>query len=489
MKTTFLREVTLYRYRYIVGYVAFGILLFALLLFAIEQAPRGLSNQEMNSAVTSVNINVFRPTSTNIIDAPYHVLQKISIQQLGLTTVSIKLPSIIIGAITGVCIVLMLKKWFRRNVAIITAIMVVTSVGFLSLARSGTPMIMTMFWSVILLLGATQVLHATKHRFIWRLVCLAATAFLAYSPFGIYPLLAIVIAGFFHPHVRHQFKRGTWWQNLIAGLTVLIILLPLIIATIYNPAIGLTLLGVQTGEGFQASQTLTNGAQIIDMLFNFTNNTVGVVVTPLFGLATAALLILGLLKLLTASYSARSYMIFIWLGLLIPVLIFRPDMVLLVIVPATLILAIGIETLIRQWYDIFPRNPYARIAALVPLSVLLFSIITIDMSRYFYGHHYSPLAIGFHAELPAVRTNLDTHQVGTSNPVTIVTPPEQVAFYDLLRREFPKVTVVSDPGDKAPPLFVLHNSPAQITGKLPTRIITSDLSQPDQAVLLRVYAR
>lgn len=489
MKTTFLREITLYRYRYIVGYIAFGILLLALLLLAIDQAPRGLSDGEMNSAVTSVNVNVFHPVTTNVVDAPYHILQKASIQYLGLDPIAIKLPSIVIGAITGLGIVLMLQKWFRKNVALITAVIIVTSVGFLSLARAGTPMIMTAFWTVLLLLGATHVLHGEKHRFLWKLFCFVCIALLAYSPFGIYPLLVMVIAGIFHPHVRYRLKQGKWWQHLISILTVIIILAPLIISVIHTPSIGLQLLGADQLDEFQISQIPAHAKDVTSTLFNFTSNTSNVIAKPMFGIATTVLLILGLLKLFTASYSARSYMIFIWSILLIPLLLIRPDAVLLVIVPATLILAIGIETLIRQWYDIFPRNPYARIAALIPLTILVISIVGINMERYFYGSHYSPITPGFHAELPAVRANLQSHQLGREKAVTISVPQDQVAFYDLLRREYPRVVVNSNPTSTKPPIFVLDSTKPHFTDHAPTRIVTSDLSRDDQAVLLRVYSR
>lgn len=487
MKTTFLREVTLYRYRYILGYICFALLLFALLLLAIEQAPRGLTKAELDSAVASVNVNVFHPVTTNVIDAPYHLLQKASIQIFGLTPTAVKLPSIILGAIMGVGIVLMLQKWFRKNVAIITAVIVVTSVGFLTLARTGTPMIMTAFWTVMLLLGATHVLHSSKHSFLWKLFCFACVALLAYSPFGIYPLLALAVAGIFHPHVRYRLRRGKWWQHLILIGLVVIILAPLAIAIAFSPHVALTLLGLDQLHQFSWQALPGIALGIGGDLFNFTRNTVGATVTPLFGIATTILLLLGILKLCTASYSARSYMLFIWGFLLIPVLLLRPDMILLVLIPATLVLAIGIETLIRQWYDLFPRNPYARIAALIPLSVLVFSIVGINMERYFYGHHYNPQASQFHAELPAVRDVLHKNDANVQTKGLLVVPDNQVAFYDILRREYPKLQIVStaNPTPETPTV-VLDDAKTSITSQ-PKLIVTSDLADERHAVLLRTY--
>lgn len=486
-RTTFLREITLYRYRYILGYICFALLLFALLLLAIEQAPRGLTQAELDSSVASVNVNVFHPVTTNVVDAPYHLLQKTSIQIFGLTPTAIKLPSIILGAIMGVSIVLMLQKWFRKNVAIITAVIAVTSVGFLTLARTGTPMIMTAFWTVMLLLGATHVLHSSKYQFFWKLFCFACVALLAYSPFGIYPLLALAIAGIFHPHVRYRLKQGKWWQHVILISLVVIILAPLVIAIIFSSHIALTLLGLDRLDQFNWHTLPGVALGIGGDLFNFTRNTVGAIVTPLFGIATTVLLLLGILKLCTASYSARSYMLFIWGILLIPVLLLRPDMLLLVLIPSTLVLAIGIETLIRQWYDLFPRNPYARIAALIPLTILVFSIVAINMERYFYGHHYNPQVSEFHAELPAVRAVLHENKENVQTKGILVVPRDQVAFYDLLRREYPQLRIASAV-ESVPktPTIVLDEATAAITVQ-PKGIVTSDLADGRYAVLLRTY--
>ena len=489
MKMTFVKEVTLYQYRYLVGYIVIVVLLLGLLMLGLDQAPRGLTKDEMDSAVTSINVNVFNPIVTNVVDAPYHILQKVSIHYLGLSPTAIKLPSIVIGVMTGFGIILMLQKWFRKNVAIITALIIVTSTGFLGIARTGTPLIMTAFWTVMLLWGATHVLHAEKHTFIWKLFCFVSIALLAYSPFGIYPLLVMVIAGVFHPHVRNRLKQGVWWHHTVSVFAILLVIGPLLAAVIHTPSIGMQLLGLDKLNEFQWQQFIPNAISTFDNLFNFTNNSSNLIATPMFSIATTILLLLGLLKLFTASYSARSYMLFIWIVLLFVVLTLRPDMLLLVIVPATLILAIGMETLIRLWYDLFPRNPYARIAALIPLSILLISIVDINIERYFYGYHYSPLTSEFHPELPAVRNSLSSRQLGKTNPVVLSVPASQASFYNILHREYPKLTVNTDPSSSTLPIIVLNDTKPQLENKTPTQIITNDLSKEDQAVLLRVYSK
>jgi hypothetical protein len=181
-------------------------------------------------------------------------------------------------------------------------------------------------------------------------------------------------------------------------------------------------------------------------------------------------------------------MLLIWLALLIPVLLLNPSALPMVLTPAALIMAIGIETLIREWYGLFPRNPYARIAALLPLTILLASVVITNIERYYYGNHYTiDKTSAFHAELPAVRTTLDQNIVNKSS--NLIVPEQQTAFYDILRREYGQLKVSSHVGDSSTKanLIVIASSPEQPIGLVPHRITTNDLTE--NSVLLRVYNR
>ena len=66
----------LYKKRFIIGYILLAIGFLSLILFVPRLAPVGLSNAEMNSAVTSQNLNFHSIFDGNLIDLPYHLLQK-----------------------------------------------------------------------------------------------------------------------------------------------------------------------------------------------------------------------------------------------------------------------------------------------------------------------------------------------------------------------------------------------------------------------------
>ena len=123
MKKVIISKLFLYRHRFIIGYLLLGIVFTATLLYLPTITPNGLSEAEMESVVTSMNTGKDTVISGNIIDLPYHMLQKATILLFGLTTYGIKLPSIIIGALLCFLFVLLLNRWFKNNVACLASIL------------------------------------------------------------------------------------------------------------------------------------------------------------------------------------------------------------------------------------------------------------------------------------------------------------------------------------------------------------------------------
>jgi hypothetical protein len=161
-------------------------------------------------------------------------------------------------------------------------------------------------------------------------------------------------------------------------------------------------------------------------------------------------------------------------------LLIDPGQLPLLFVPSILLLAIGIETFISEWYKLFPRNPYARIGALLPLTLIFVGLIAIAITRYFYAYSYSDTSGTFHPELKMVQKEIKQ----TPN-VQLVVSQEHQSFYDILRAKNDRVSVV-DPSQmsKTGRRIVLATSHASVP-ELPKKIVTSPMRT--NAVLYRVY--
>jgi 4-amino-4-deoxy-L-arabinose transferase-like glycosyltransferase len=384
MKMSLIKEVLLYRYRFALGYTLYGIFVILLLFIGLGRIPLGLTLNEMRSVVTSAQFTPDTLLTASYLDAPYHIVQNISVHFLGLTELAIKLPSVIFALITAVALVVMLSRWFQPRIAIITGLIAVTTTPFLAMGRLGLPLIMMAFWLAIILLSATRILHSPKRALFWKFVLAISIGFSIYTPLMIYPIIALSIAGLLHPHVRYVIRTMKPQRIILAGVLFLLTIAPLGWSIYQHPSSLLALTGLPSDFAHLTFAQITNNLSYVSKsIVRISTPIAGEIITPLYGIVTLILIALGALKSGAEWFSARSYMIGLWLLLLAPVIIVNPYYLPAIYVPSVLLLAIGIETLIRSWYRLFPRNPYARIAGLIPLTILIATVALTNAGRYF----------------------------------------------------------------------------------------------------------
>lgn len=423
----------IYRWRYILGYTLVGLLLAGMLTFAGLFVPGGISAAEQESVVRSEALNVGDITSFAVPNVPYHLLQAASLEVFGVSEFTIKLPSLLLGLASAIGLILLLRRWFRPNIAVLASLIAVTTGQFVFIAQAGTPSIMYIFWPVVLLLLGTQITRASHHRLLWKVLFGIAVATSLYTPLSIYVLLAIAITISLHPHLRNAVRRLS--KLKVASVTTLagLIVVPLALAIIDRPSLGLTLLGLPTSWPIDL---FANFTLQLRQYFIFWEPSATTLLTPVFGLGTLLLIGLGLYRLFKTRETTRSYLIITWIVALIPILVLNPSITSIVFIPAVLLLAAGLTSLIDYWYRLFPRNPYARIAGLIPLIVLVATLIGAGIDRYVYGYHYSPsIASNFSQDLGLL----------PKSKVQLVVSDDQTSFYRAVASYRPSLNVVTVP--------------------------------------------
>jgi hypothetical protein len=432
----YVTDYTLYRWRYIIGYSLIGIIIVGLLIVAGLFVPGGLSQAEMQSVVASHSIafslDSFDPQA--IVNLPYHLLQRGSIELFGLSDLSIKLPSLLLGLVSAFGMLLLLRMWFRRNVSVLTAIIVITTGQFLFIAQSGTPSIMYVFFSIWLLVAAMMISRREKWVGAWKMVLFGIVALSLYTPLSLYILIALASAIVLHPHLRYLVRQLSKVKLLLAGLGSLILLIPIGYGLWRDPSIGLTLLGIPSAWPDLWANILQLGRQYLD----FITPTSGAIMTPLYGLGSMILIALGILHLATTKYTARSYIITAWIILLLPVLLINPEIIGVTFLPIVLLIAMGVSTLLGNWYQLFPRNPYARLAGLLPLTVLIGGMVFSGIDRYMYGYTYDPLTANhFSSDLRLLNNQLSQQKDAT----TLIVSQDERAFYEVAAKNYDNITV------------------------------------------------
>lgn len=392
MGKTKVTDLFVYRHRYAVGYILLAVAIISLLFLVGVLSPGGVSVAEQQSVVASTSISplsAMTQNPTTIINAPYHLLQKVSIDLLGMSTLSIKLPSLILGGLAILALHGLLRLWFRRNVALITSIIAASTGLFLFTTQEGTPAITYFFWNITLLWTVSMLTRGKDTSSLWLIVAAVLAAYSLYTPLQIYIIAGLVITCLIHPHARFVIFRRPLWALIGAGVTFLLFVTPLIISIIMDTSVLKALLAIPNDLALISHQR----ADLLTREYlGFWKPSNGAFITPAYGLALALTALIGVYRLFTAKYTAKSYILTTWLILTLPIIIFVPSAASFTLLPVVLLLAFAIDYLIRSWYRLFPYNPYARAAGLLPLAVLMVSLSIPCIERMAYGYHYSTAA-------------------------------------------------------------------------------------------------
>lgn len=428
MKSFSLASFPLYRWRYPLTYIGLAGLFVGLLFLAVVYAPGGTTTDELRQAVVSSRLDVNNLTPSVITDLPFHALQKASFMAFGVSYVSIKLPSLLLGTLTALAFAVLLHRWFRPNVAALTTILIVSTGLFVFLSQDGTPTILYVLWPTLLLLFSTLIAQRARQKVLWQILFAFTIAASLYSPASAYIIVALLLTALSHPKLRLGLRKVSPGLLVLPLMLVGVLLLPLILASISSPTLGLTLLGIPSSM----PNFLENLSTVFRHYFDFIRPNSGQLMTPIFGLGSLALVALGAHRLLKSRYTVRNYLITAWMILLVPVIIINPTFSPVILVPLILLMATGIDTLIRRWYMLFPKNPYARVAGLLPLILLISTLTSAGIERYVYGYHYSPeTATHFSRDVRVLERTLPTLKKG----VAVVVASDEREFYELYAKE------------------------------------------------------
>jgi hypothetical protein len=454
----------IYRWRYIVGYSIIGLLLAGLLIFAGLYVPGGISPEEMRATVRSDSLSLHDLSTFGVTSLPFYMIQATIFHFFGVSDFSIKVPSLILALFSAIGMILLLRRWFKPNIAVLTSLIVITTGQFLFIAQNGTPGILYVFWPILLLSLGTQVTRAKKGQLFWKISFAAAAALSLYTPLSIYPLIAVILAIILHPHLRNIVRRLSKVKIAISLVVGAVLVIPLIYLIATTPKLGLSLLGL---PAIWPPDIGANIMTLVRQFFLFWEPSNTTLMTPVFGLGSLLIIGLGLYRLIRTRDTTRSYLIIIWVLCLVPVLILNPQFTSVTFVPSVLLFAAGLTSLIAYWYRLFPLNPYARIAGLIPIIVLVVVLIGSGLDRYMYGYHYAPsTAVNFSKDLKLIPK--DTKQLVVSG--------DELPFFTAVAHHRAGLTVTTIPDtDQFVATKAAHTS--VLTSYKITRIITTTYSQ------------
>ena len=475
MKKIVISKLFLYRYRFVIGYVILGLAFVGLLFGLPLVAQTGLSDAEMKSATGSYYLGKNGILNGDLVDLPYRVLQKFSILIFGLSAYAVKLPSIIVGLFLGLFLILLLNRWFKSNVSLLASCLIVLSTPFLFLAGSGTPLIMLVFWPTLLLWLGSKIQGEKKPKPLYSFIFAIAMLLSIFTPYMIYFAIFCVVFVLIQPHLRFILKNLPKTPLIIVVLLILGGFTALGINIYNHPE---TIKELLFALEFKFGDFFNNILTGLASLFSWHGNNGSVFLSPLISLPILALALIGLFSTTKGFFASRNSIASILLLFCLIITGFNSEAVIFCILPFIILVAHGTKYLLEKWYGLFPGNPYARISALFPLTILFGFMIIPALLQYIYSYHYNPnVASGFNYNLAVIRENLTDEKLLVN---------ENYDFYKILE-ESTDITVINEVG-KDEKLAILNLPKEQPKNYQLSRIITSPMRDNSDIIYLYTYS-
>lgn len=405
MKKAQISDFWFYKFRYQITYGILFAAYIAIILYTIFVAPTGLTQNEISSATKSASLNLSNIFSSQILDFPFHILQKVSISALGLSNFGIKLPTILISIATVFAIIRLAHSWFERGTATLATIIAIASSQFFFFAQNGTPEILYTFYPIILILAGSDFLKTRSNKSL--IIASLTLALSLYTPLSIYVVLALALTVLAHPHLRFILMRElSRKRKTVVGTIFAVAVLPLALAFFKDFSILKSIFGVPGSLNI-----LENFNLLISNLFSFSSKNTGGVISPIITPPIIILIVIGLYFTFSAKHTPKSYLVNIWSIILLMVCLINPNLTTILFTPILLLTVTGLQSLIQTWYTIFPNNPYARVSGLIPISIFVIGLLITSLNNFRLNYLYSPeIVANFNQDLKLLLENTDKNR-------------------------------------------------------------------------------
>ena len=483
MKDDIFQKVTLLKYLYLLG---FGVLTIVFAVYRFWVLPDGLSTAEIESAAISGQFSLsqlatnFSEHTSWLVNLPWTILQNLSISIFGFSTFALRLPAVILMTLSAFGLVFVACKLLKKNIAITSGFLIISSALFMSLARSGDGAAMMIFLIALTLLSVVKILSVQSgwQEIFFRIITVLALASLLYMRGGIYIIATVTLVGVLHPKIRLFFLRDKIWKLIPKIVIGLIIVAPLAIGFVVGSHDFIwSLLLVDGG-----SWSLQNLSLLGTSLTGIGAGLSGGLITPIIGIVGLIIAVIGLIKVIANFFSVRSYLILALLILAVKLSIYQPQFTFLLFIPLALLMTIGISILIEKWSNLFPLNPYAHVIVSFLVGFIIFINCWVSISHFIAANKYdSTVVYHYNQEFDAVREFLSSQD---ESNFTLVVAENEKDFYQNLTRDFVGLRVAANAEDNDDSLIILNSSNQEID-KVPTKVVTN--SRLYNSILLRIY--
>lgn len=326
------------------------------------------------------------------VNAPYTIPAHLLGQAIHDPLHGARIVSVVYGLLSTALFFYIVRVWFNIRIATVGALLFITSSWVLHVTHMASPLILLVFGPLLAVASLSWFLRTKKYKtvsFFLLAACLAISAYIPYMPWIMAVALVVIVL-----HERRLIGELKRWQLVIAAGIYGIILLPLFVSLVQHPGQLYELLGIP-----KSLPTITVYMQQLAY-------TVSMIVfrsaplaalhlgrLPMLDIFSSAMLALGVYYFWTRRKNRRSIILFACSLLMLLLVPLSPAYQLSATIFISMVyitVVAGLVELLNQWFQYFPRNPWARNFGVALLVIAIGFASFYHLQRYFIAWPSTP---------------------------------------------------------------------------------------------------
>lgn len=373
--------------------ITLGIFLFAFFLrtFNIRVIPDGLSQKEIETVRAIKDLKKDSMwLEGGYYNAAYIYLSYLWSKIFGLSVLSLRYLSALIGGLTVLLSYVFIYKWFSRKIAIFMALLFSFSAFHVSASRLIIPEVLLPLVLVSLLIALTNA-YRTKSVWLFGLSGVIAGLGFYTSPSFLLAPFIFLAAGFYFFRRNKKFITGYRDELIVATVGFFAVIAPYIVSFSLGSASYLSYYNFK----FSLEDLAINISQIPGLLFlkssgeNFLNVGHEPLLDPLIFVTSVAGLVFAILSLSRRKY----FFLVVWFLIYSFYAALRSPLSgidLLGMLPVVYTFsALIIELVLTKWFETFPIDKKAKFFAIGLVAVFFSLSMLYNFDRYFVAYRYS----------------------------------------------------------------------------------------------------